>query len=225
MPPNCKYALLLSSLPRHPQRLFSASQTPISRMQLDRRLLLLEAKDAVELQHIETLVYWSQLKNETDRNIIKKCRESMNLVTDSFVKKLVLWHLEVRTVLSALRLRHNGAQAPERNAFSGFGVWPGYIEQNWHLSDFGLGYRLPWVVEAEVLLANNRTYELEKFLLDLVWRHYARIGCQHYFDFSAVVIYVLRWELTHRWLNYNADKAMERFDKLVQAGLEGCALV
>jgi tagatose-1,6-bisphosphate aldolase non-catalytic subunit AgaZ/GatZ len=27
-----------------------------------------------------------------------------------------------------------------------------------------------------------------------------------------------------RWTNYNADKAMERFDELVDAGLEGIGL-
>lgn len=225
MPPNCKYALLLTSMPRHAQRLFLASQTPISRMQLDRRLLLLEAKDAAELQKIEKLVHWSQFKDKNDQEIIRNCRELMASMTDDFLKQLALWHLEIKTVLSALRLRHKGVQAPEKNSFPGFGGWLGFFEKNWHLTDFGFGYRSPWVAEAERLLSNNKAFELEKLLFDLVWQHYARIGNQHYFDFPAVVIYVLRWDLTHRWLNYHADKAMERFDGLVEAGLEGCSTV
>jgi len=58
----------------------------------------------------------------------------------------------------------------------------------------------------------------------LVWQHYISIGSQHYFDFPAVVIYVLKWDMIKCWTNYNADKAMERFDELVDAGLEGIGL-
>ena len=225
MPPNCKYALLLTSMPRHPQQFFSAGQTPISKLQLDQRLGLLDAKDADELQRIQNLVHGSQFKDKPDQAIIKSCQESMALMTDAFLKRLVLWHWEVRTVLSALRLRHQGAQAPERHSFPGFGVWPDAIEKNWHTGDFGIGRQLPWIVEAERLLTENKPFELEKFLLDLIWQHYASIGSRHFFDFSAVVIYVLRWHLTSRWLNYKADTAMARFDELIGAGLEGCAIV
>lgn len=220
IPRSCNYVLLMSSLPRHATRLFSAGQTPLSRIKLDQHLLLLDARDAVELTRIETLVYWSRFKDESDDLVIKKCRETIALITDDFLKLLALWHLELRTLLSALRQRHAGAEAPGKGRFPGFGIWPGYIETNWHVSDFGIGHRLPWVIDAQALLAENKTFELEKFLLDLIWRHYSWVGSRHYFDFPAVVIYVLRWDLTYRWLNYNADKAMERFEKLVESGME-----
>lgn len=221
MPRSCKYALLLASLPRHPLRLFSAKETVISRIKLEQQLLLLDAADAVELQRIEALLSWSSLTDESDAVVIKKCQDMIDLITDAFLKQLALWHLELRTLLSALRLRHAGVRAPGKNRFQGFGIWPDYIEKNWQESDFGVGRRLPWLIEAQGLLVSDKPFELEKFLLELVWRQYATAGSQHYFDFPAVVIYVLRWDLTHRWLNYNADKAVECFNKLVEAGLAG----
>ena len=182
--------------------LFSSTQTPISRIQLDNRLTLLDARDAEDLQRIEALLHWSQLKDETDEVIVKKSHKIIDLIADNFLKSMVLWHLESRTLLSALRQRHLGAKAPAKNAFPGFGEWPLFIETNWHKSDFGVGYRMPWVIQAQELLAQNKTYELEKLLLDLVWQHYISIGSQHYFDFPAVVIYVLKWDMIKRWTNY-----------------------
>ena len=109
---QCKYALLLTSLPRHAAELFSSTQTPISRIQLDNRLTLLDARDAEDLQRIEALLHWSQLKDETDEVIVKKSHKIIDLIADNFLKSMVLWHLESRTLLSALRQRHLGAKAP-----------------------------------------------------------------------------------------------------------------
>lgn len=219
-----KYTLLLASLPRHATGLFSTSQTPLSRIQLDKRLTLLDAGDTEDLQRIEALLHWAQLKDETDQIVVRKSHEMIDLIRDELLKSMVLWRLELRTLLSALRQRHSGASAPEKNTFAGFGEWPSFIEKNWHENDFGVGHRQSWVVQAQELLAQNKSYELEKLLLDLVWQYYIRIGSQHYFDFPAVVIYVLRWDMINRWTHYNRDKAMERFDELVDSRLENFIL-
>lgn len=216
-----RYVLLLASLPRHAADFFSIKQTPISRMQMDRRLELLDARDADDLKRIEALLQWSLYKDETDETIVKKNQELINLFTDDFLKEFVQWHLELATLMSALRRRHAGTAAPGKNGFPGFGEWPSYIECNWNRSDFGIGHRLPWITEAQALLTQNKLFELEKLLLTQVWRYYARVGSQCYFDFRAVVIYVLRWGLINRWLNYNGDKAVQRFDELVDAALAG----
>jgi hypothetical protein len=224
MPRRCKYTLFLSSLPRHPERLFSAKRIPISGSQLDRRLQLLEASDAVELQRIRTLARGSRFKDETEETVLLKYREMVDLIRDVEMRRLALWLLELRTLLSALRLRQAGAEAPKKKQYKGFGIWPDYIEKNWHQNDFGVGHHLPWLMESHALIAAGKPYELEKFLLELVWRHYAKAGSRHYFDFEAVAIYVLRWDLIRRWLNHHADQALERFDKLVEAGLKDCGL-
>ncbi|WP_027158197.1 DUF2764 family protein [Methylobacter luteus] len=219
-----KYTMLLASLPPHAPDLFSTTQTPVSRFQLDKRLALLEARDADDLRHIEELLHWAHAESRTDEQIIKKSQETMALIHDDFLKKLICWRLELRTLISALRKRHAGLPAPDKHAFAGFGKWPFFIVKNWHEHDFGVGYQVPWLSQAQELIAQNRSYALEKLLLNLVWQYYAREGSQHYFDFPAVVIYVLRWNVIHRWTNYNAASAAERFDQLVDAGIEKLVL-
>ena len=126
--------------------------------------------------------------------------------------------------MSALRRRHSGEVSPPDTVFHGFSKWPGLIIKHWHEKDFGIGHLLPWIHEANSLLEQDKTFELEKALLDLVWRHYARVGSHHYFDFPAVVIYVLRWDVINRWSGYNKDLAILRFDELVTAGLANVVL-
>ena len=219
-----KYAMLLASLPAHPPRLFSVLQTPISIIQLDKRLTLLEERDAKDLRCIEELLLWSQINNATDEFITNKSLEVIETIRDHFLKNIIIWRLELRTILSALRMRHSGVKRPPKKTFPGVGRWLNDIERNWDKNDFGIGHRLPWIIPAQLLLEQNNTYELEKLLLNLVWRFYANECSQHYFDFPAVVIYVLRWDIINRWTLYSSEEAIRRFDELVDAGLKDLAL-
>lgn len=216
-----KYTMLLASLPAHPSHLFSVHQTPVSDIQLQKRLTLLDERDAKDLRCIEDLLLWSQIHNATDEFIIKKSTEVIDSINDHFLKRVITWRLELRTLLSALRMRHAGVKQPEKNTLPGIGRWLAYIEKNWDKDDFGIGHRIPWIIQAHQLLLQKKPYELEKLLLDLVWRYYADECSQHYFDFPAVVIYVLRWDIINRWTLYSTDEAIKRFDELIDAGLKG----
>ncbi|PPD21513.1 MAG: hypothetical protein CTY24_07625 [Methylobacter sp.] len=219
--PRYEYAMLLSSLPMHPQQLLGVVQTPLSRIQLDKRLALLSRHDSEDLKRIEDLVHWSQIDDASDEFIINKSLEILSAIRDPFLKKIILWRLEFRTLLSALRLRHAGHEQPGKSGFCGVGQWLWLIRKNWDKPDFGLGARLPWLAYAQLLLAQNKTYELEKHLLTTVWQYYAREGNSHYFDFPAVVIYVLRWDISHRWTLYHTEQALTRFDSLVDECMDG----
>ncbi|MGR9115045.1 MAG: DUF2764 family protein [Gammaproteobacteria bacterium] len=210
--------MLLSSLPLHPTDLFSAQQTPVSRIQLDRRLALLDEADAWDLARIESLLHWSRIRDQEDNVIIRQDMSEVDAINSDFLREIVLWRLELRTIMSALRKRHAG-ESLVPTSFHGFGKWPDLMVKHWQEKDFGIGYLLPWIYEANDLIEQNKTFELEKLLLNLVWRHYARVGSHHYFDFPAVVIYVLRWDVINRWSGYNKDIAIQRFDDLVMAGL------
>lgn len=214
-----KYTMLLSSLPVHPSNLFTTQQTPVSEIQLERRLTLLDADDARDLALIIGLLHWSKIKNWNEASIVKQSKAELEAIQNPFLKKIVCWRLELRTVLAALRRRHAGEISAPSSEFLGFGSWPGIIVKHWHEKDFGVGHRLPWLVEAAQLLEQNKTYALEQLLLNEVWRYYARVGSNHYFDFAAVVIYVLRWDVVNRWLSYNSEAAVQRFDDLVSAAL------
>ncbi len=61
---------------------------------------------------------------------------------------------------------------------------------------------------------------MERLLFEVVWDKLGRLGEGHYFDFEAVVLYVLRWNLADRWSRYQGEAAVERFRSLVDSGLE-----
>ncbi|MFC6669187.1 hypothetical protein [Marinobacterium aestuariivivens] len=76
-----------------------------------------------------------------------------------------------------------------------------------------------WLRQAEQLLADDDPVGLERLLLQQVWQQLDRAGQDHWFDFVAVVVYVLRWNLIDRWVGYSAEIAARRFDSLVDSGL------
>ena len=219
-----KYTLLLSSLPVHSTDLFSARQPPVSRIQLDRRLTLLDAEDSADLARIEALLHWSKMKEMDDEAILRKGSAELASIKSTFLRKIVRWRLELRTILTALRRRRDGEKPSSDGAFQGFGDHPRFIKQHWREPDFGMSHLLPWIVQANELIEQGRPLELERLLLDVVWKHYQREGNGHYFDFPAVVIYVLRWDVIHRWVSYDNEQALIRFDELITAGLDGVSV-
>lgn len=214
-----KYTMLLASLPKHPVDLFAAKHATLSSLQLQRRLALLDARDAADLARIESVLHWSGHRMGADAEVIAQGEALLAQVHNDFLREVVVWRLEQRTVLAALRQRQLGLPRPQRGSVWGFGQWTALIERHWDISDFGLGRRIPWIVPMQELLAAHKTLELEKWLLELIWQHYGRMKHNHYFDFEAVVIYVFRWDIINRWLHYQQQQAAARFDELVLAGL------
>ena len=77
----------------------------------------------------------------------------------------------------------------------------------------------PWLPQAAGLLASGQALALERLLLERAWRHHSRLQVGHYFDFVAVVIYVLKWNMVARWSRISQQGARDRFLQLVDAGL------
>ncbi len=221
---NFKYTLLLNSLPVHPVDLFEARQPPVSRIQLDKRLALLDAEDAEDLARIEALLHWSKMKELNDEAIVQQGMADWHSIRSPFLKEIVMWRLELRTILSALRRRRDDVILAADKHFYGFGDRLRFIRQHWRESALGLASIVPWVRQASELIEQDRSLELEKLMLEVVWRHYERVGQGHYFDFPAVVIYVLKWDVINRWSSYDKEHAMLRFDELISTGLEGVSI-
>lgn len=219
-----KYALLLSSLPVQPASLFMTKILPISRIQLDKRLALLDAQDTEDLARIEKLLHWSKMHQADDETIVMTGLSDLEKVRSGFLRDIVLWRLEIRTILTALRRKHAGETMLPTEPFYGFGNRLHLIRRNWQKPDFGLGQALPWLKQAQQLLAENQTLALDKLMLDLSWQHFNRLSQGHYFDFPAVVLYVLRWDLIHRWVSYDQDRALLRFNELVCAAMADVSL-
>ncbi len=215
-----RYVTLMASLPPHVPSLFANRQTPISRLKLDDRLQMLEPQDAIDLALIEELLHWDRMSMEmTDAQMIERGKQTCDRLDNEFIKDIVRWRLEIRTVVAALRRRHLGRPVPSAGSKWGYGAWMKMIETHWHEPSFGVERIYPWLPEADRLLEESDSLALERLLLNQVWDYYGRVVGDHYFDFEAVVVYVLRWDVIDRWSRYNGEAAARRFDRMVESAL------
>ncbi len=213
------YYMLVTSLP-HLEPLFSTKQTPISRLKLDQRLALLEPEDAATLARIESLLLWGRLSmDQTDDDVVRRAHTVIARLDSDVLRGIVTARLELRTVVAALRRRQHGEATPAPGIRWGFGRWVDFIHRRWHEPHFGLERVYPWLTECKRLLDAGEVADLERHLLGVVWDQLSRVHAEHHFDFEAVVLYVLRWNIVARWSHYNGEAAVRRFARLVDAGL------
>ena len=214
-----KYITLMSSLPPL-GKLFEAPQTPISQLKLESRLKLLEEKDREHLNRIANLIAWSQQPMErTDAQFVAQAQAFLAQEYNRTLREIVECRLNVRTIVVALRRRHRGESTPPTGQPWGVGSWVGYIERHWTEPGFSLQGIFPWVAEATRLLGANDLVGLERLQFAVNWQMLDRLGARHYFDFEAVVIYLMRWSLVDRWTRYNGEAAVKRFRYLVDSAL------
>ena len=212
------YYTLLTSLP-HIDSLFDSKITPISRLQLDRRLSMLSNEDKETLITVEQLMQWSHLDHEVkEEALIKLASRLMSELTSKTLRELVEWRLDVRTVVASLRRKVRGNQAPTVSRWS-YGTRYAYMRRNWSSPTLGLQGAFPWILDAVECLDKKEHKKLEKILLHAVWQKLDLLGTQHRFDFEAVVIYVLRWGLVASWTAHNGDEAITRFKELTELAL------
>lgn len=216
--PNA-YTMLLSSLPS-PEALFVAKQPPLSRLKLDQRLRVLEPKDVETLGLVEDALQWDRLAiTFTEEDVLARVKKALARIDNEILNKVILDRLEIRTCVAALRRRQRGEGSPAAGTPWGFGRWIKHIEHNWTEATFRLDLVFPWLREADNLMKQGETVALERLLLTEAWKKLTRLAGQHEFDFEAVVIYVLKWNIVDRWSRYNSEAAKKRFEQLTEASL------
>lgn len=185
---------------------------------------MLDLKDASDLEVIENLFRWDHMSIDTsDNEMIERGLQAQAQIENDFIREIILWRLEERTFIAALRRSHIGLGAPLANEKWGYGRWLQKIKTHWNEPAFGFGRQLPWLTDAEQLLTEENYLGLERLLLGRLWDYYGRVIGMHYFDFEAVVVYVLRWDVINRWAHYNVSKAEKRFNDMAESALGGYA--
>lgn len=211
-----RYYTLMASLPA--LGMVSDRQTPLNRIRLESRLGLLEDEDAAELAAIERLLHYHKLKlDATDEDVVDMAERVVENIRSATLKEAVRWRIECRTVMAAIRRRAAGQGPPEAGTRWGYGRWLRPIERNWNRSDFGLSGALPWIPKVNDLVESNDALGVEETLIKTVWDFFSRMAEGHYFDFEAVALYVMRWNLLYRWSLAHAVDARRRFDELMEA--------
>jgi hypothetical protein len=224
MSTSTRYVMLICSLPHHGP-LFGATRPPLSRIRLRQCLEHLEEADRADHEIVSVLLDWSRhTRNRRDADIVRDARTLIPRLSSRFARELVEWRLEFRTAVAALRRRHRGESRPPQSPDWGYGRWTPTIAAHWSEPALGIGRAFPWIDEARALLVAGASVELERLLLDVVWRDLERRSEGHEFDFEAVLLYCLRWEVIARWTRYTSEAATTRFDHLVREGLAGVDL-
>jgi len=216
--PNA-YTMLMASLPHHGV-LFAAKQTPLSRLKLERRLRVLAPEDSETLSLVEDLLQWSHLAVPlSEADFVARARTTMARIENETLRQIIRDRLELRTCVAALRRRQRGESRPPAHRTWGYSRWLGHIARNWSEPAFRLDGVFPWLREADRLLRQGDALHLERLLLEQVWINLGRRADEHAFDFEAVVIYVLRWNVIERWTTYDGEVAKARFGELVETAL------
>jgi hypothetical protein len=215
---SSRYVMLITSLPAHGQ-LFSADKTPLSRLRMENRLRYLDPQDAHTLKQLTSVMHW--VYHDLSLNEAELITRAEHLAAEwgeGFLSDLLSYRLELRSAIAALRRRRRGETAAPAGRW-GYGRWVGHIERYWNEPGFRLQRVFPWIDEAERLIEQRDNLTLQRLQLGTVWNYLTRISQGHEFDFEAVVIYVLRWDLIARWTSYQGEKALTRFDQMVTSGL------
>lgn len=214
------YITLVSSLPylHHP---FVTRARPLTRVQLNRRLKMLTDADAATLARIENALRWAAIDPLSDNATqAEHARQLVAALPEGTLREAVRRRFELRALVAALRRRRDGKGPPERAAALGYHRRARTIQANWDAASFGLDVDAPWVPDADELLREGDSLELERKLMSLVWDDLVKLARGHLFDFVTVALYVLRWDLIDRWMRYDGEAARARCDALVQAALE-----
>jgi hypothetical protein len=213
------YYMLMASLPPI-EPLFSESRTPISRRQLEKRLEMLSPGDGRELRAVVDLMHWHRLPMDTlDQQIVERAEHVFDGLRCSLLREEARFRIELRSIVAALRRRAAGEPPPARGEKWGYTGLTGWIGRMWSRPDFGLSATHPWVTAVNQAIIEGDALAAERLQLQTSFWHHERAAAGHYFDFESAALYVLRWDIVHRWTSYDESEADARYEELVTEGL------
>lgn len=223
-----EYVALLTSLP-HLNDPFRYQRPPITRVQLGKRLNQLSTDHRRLVDELARIFYWGAIGlDKDDSELVRRAYKALDWVDYLGMQDLhewLLWRMDLRTVMAALRLRERqrldqGREAtPPAGTHWGYGRYTHHIRQHWTLPGFGLEGRYPWISQARAALQARETLTLEKILLGETWNYYSRQRPDRPYSLPAVWLYLMQWDLVDRWTRYESEQATQRFHGLVEHGI------
>lgn len=216
------YYMLMASLPRH-GRQYKSKEELISKLKLEKRLALLKEPDRLFLNEIIFSLWESWFDPKLPfSETLKRAKPALES-KDRFIKELMIWFFNVRSIFAALRLRKQGGKPPLELQQYWQSSWDAKMIKNWDKPDFGLNAVFPWLKDTTSKLDNQESAALEDLFLSLLWKHLDLIEDRHYFDFEAVILYLLRWNIVNYWSKFSEQKGQERIqtisEKTIKEGI------
>lgn len=205
------YYTLIASLPHLPAH-FDVERPPISRPRLEERLKLLEDNDSRTLEQLSNFLEWDrQSLDRTDAEVVSDYERLMNNIINPLIQELVNHRMDIRTIVSGLRRRHQGDGPP-----IGIGRLVDTIRRNWNQPQFNLQRRFPWIEEFDANRLSGKAVAAERVLFEATWQTWSRLAAEFTFSFEAVLLYLARWAIVDRWVSRNADTGRVRFETLIE---------
>lgn len=208
-----QFYMVASSLPRMDAS-FKISEPPISRLQLEKRLKLLPEETASLLFAIELLAWTSWFMPKQSVIETRKLYISTLETKSDFISNITNWYLDLRSVLAAIRMRNEKKDPPHDPQNYWITRWEHQLIQKWNEPDFGLKSVYPWVPKITACIEKNDSASVEEFLLAHIWNYLSKMEAGHYFDFEAITVYLLRWNIVNYWSKFNKTKVLECIDVL-----------
>jgi hypothetical protein len=209
------YITLLASLPPLP-RFDQTERLPITRERLHQRLSMLTSDDAQLFEHAAEFLTWQrQTATRTDQEMIANFKKVEEHIAQPKLRSIFDFPIDQLTIMVALRRRFRGLQAPASGEPWGVGRYVNHIEQNWEEPHYKLSAVYHWIPQARAHLEAGETLALERLLKNTLWDHIDRSVPPYEFGFSAVLAYIIKWDILDLWLSYNIEDAQVRFDELV----------
>ena len=216
MSPNTAYYTLIGSLPALPRHFEQAERVPISLLQLDERLKMLEPRDAEVIDEMGDFLEWERQPLErTNEEVVRHYQQFMETVENRFARELIQFAMTARTIVAGLRCRRLGLDPP-------VGIEPAaaHIARHWTHPNFRLGGRYPWIAAVDAQLSGDAPFDFARSQLEITWTHTGRLAQQHDpFSFEAVVLYLIRWEVVYRWTRWDATAGQQKFQQLVSEAM------
>ena len=212
---NQPYFTLLASLPPLP-RFDRAERLPITPERLRLRRSMLTPEDAELFERAAAFLAWQrQNATRTDEEMVASFRKMEATIAHPILQSILAFPIDQRTIMAALRRRNHGLPAPAAGEHWGVGRYVNHIERNWDDPYFKLSAVYPWIVQAHSHLEAGETLALERLLKHKLWDHLERAVPPYEFGISAVLTYIIKWDILHRWLSHDFEDAQVRFEELV----------
>lgn len=208
-----QYYTVACSLPRMNAH-FQIQETPISRVQLEKRLKLLPAEQYTLALTVESLVWTSWFMPQQSVAQLRQVMQNVMSTQSDFVHNTLMWFFDLRSIFAALRMRNAKKEPPENPQDYWITRWNHKLLRNWNELDFGLKSVYPWLPKIAADIARKDTVAVEEFLLSYIWKYLSVLETGHYFDFEAIIIYLLRWNIIHYWSQFNNDSALKQLNEL-----------
>ncbi len=207
------YYMLITSLPRH-SRQYKIKQTPISRIQLEKRLKLLTESERNILNNLINCLWdsWFDPKLSFQATMTKS--KTLLALNMPFINELIHWFFDIRSLFVALRLRKTESQPPTNPQEYWSSQWNTRLIKNWDRPDFGLKSLYPWLLAVSSIRDITGQAFVEDTLLTLIWKHLDSIEARHFYDFEALIIYLMRWNIVNYWSQFNEKIASDRIHEL-----------